>query len=53
MKIKTFAAGVSIAVGMGLGAVASAGVVSADPGNDDIWLPGDHRGRTPSVRRGR
>lgn len=47
MKIKTFAAGVSIAVGMGLGAVASAGVVSADPGNDDIWLPGDPPGQNP------
>lgn len=47
MKIKTFAAGMAMAAAMGLGAVASAGVVGADPNKDDIWLPGDPPGQNP------
>lgn len=47
MKVKTFTAGVIVAAAMGLGALASAGVVSADPRNDDIWLPGDPPGQNP------
>lgn len=47
MKIRTFAAGITMAAAVGLGAVASAGIVSADPGKDDIWLPGDPPGHNP------
>ena len=47
MKIRTFAAGITMAAAVGLGAVASAGIVSADPGKDDIWLPGDPPGQNP------
>lgn len=47
MKIKTIAAGLATAVALGLGAIASATGVSADPKNDDIWLPGDPPGQNP------
>ena len=51
MKIKTIAAGFAVAAVTGLGALTSAGVAYADPGNghgnDDIWLPGDPPGQNP------
>ena len=47
MTIKTTATGIIAAIALGVGAVASAGVASAKPHQDDIWLPGDPPGQNP------